>query len=192
MDQNKFCKYNDYVITDQSKQPLSCIKETDKCAIANFQKAIDNPSKYADLTEKYMLDKKEIKCDYYDDNGKIKSINDIDENMYMLTSFDSTETESTFYQRYSDVTKGSGIDDKKIEELKTIHNKAKSLFRDSGLSIANEKANERYSIQPVSEVVITKDDAKPKTNSMFFALMVFVIFCVGIILALIFLLATKI
>ena len=69
---NKFCKVKDnnttYVLLDKDGQPLNCPKTDGKnnCVIFDYQKVLDSPDKYNQLSEKDVITTTNIQCSFND------------------------------------------------------------------------------------------------------------------------------
>jgi hypothetical protein len=139
---NKFCKYKDtdnqtYVVIDKNKQPLACEKNSNKCHIGNYQKVIDSPAVYNDVSQSTVFETTNIPC-AYNDNGLIANLSSIDTSIYKFATYDSTNgpkqsgdssltSENVYYGLYAGVTQNSVLN---RDELKRRHDISKLLFNE--------------------------------------------------------------
>jgi hypothetical protein len=141
--ENKFCKFKDidnqsYVIVDKNNQPLACRKGVNICYIDNYQKVLDYPAQYNDISESTVYDATNVPCAYESD-GNVANLGSIDRNIYNFAIYDSAngpkpaegnnlDSESVYYGIYAGVMQNGVLN---RDELRKIHENAKLLFRQS-------------------------------------------------------------
>lgn len=183
-DDIKFCKFKGeddkkYVITDNNNQPLVANKNTKKCVIANFKKAIDDENENVNLYDNKLLIDTDISCEYEND-GLVSYA--FDKKKYKLTTYTGKD-ESEFYKQYNadDLMKKEKFD---FDLLKRKHDAARLEFKEEPLAqgkLPDPSAKEKK-----------KEDSNLDTTSpLFVALVLLLIITVLFIIAMLYLLISS-
>jgi hypothetical protein len=170
-----FCKklHNDkqYILSDQYKQPLICINDTQKCIKFNYKKVIDNPDKYDTIAESIIKEESNIPCNY-DKKGIID--NNIDLNDY-----------KTIIHKDNDLGKISGEEEDKL--AKTYIGSIISTFKKKeGNQLVIDRDGFKNAFESASNKFELVDTSNSNSNSNYIfvgiGLVLFIAIVIGIYL----------